>query len=595
MTKTEKYEWLKEAVRPLRPLIVEIFTASLFVNLLALSTSIFVLQVYDRVVAQSGLTTLQGLTIGMALVIVFDYAIRQARSGLLREGAMKLDMTIGSGIFDKIMCLPLRKLEQRSTAFWQSLFQDVDRVRSTLSGASAVVAADLPFAILALALIFLIAKPVSWVILAVIPLFLLLAWRSGSTSATAERLERTATLRRDSLVAEMIGARTTIKAVGGRAFLRTMWEKRHADTIAQSIERGASVDRHNALGHGLHIATIVAMTSVGAIGILEQQMTVGSLVAANMLAARVIGPLNQLVQHFRTLSAFRQSINRLDEVFSMAEDIQEHAVMLDRPAGKLVVDKAIFRYAKDDQSNAIEGVSCGFGPGGLHALVGANGCGKSTLLKLLRGVYRPLSGRVMLDDGDLAQFSESELTGWIGYVPQNCQLIAGPIKANIVMGYPDATDEDIIAATKLAGVHKDILDLPGGYASSVGENGEMLSGGMRQRLSIARAFVGDRPMLLMDEPTSDLDPDAEQELVAILRKFAENHTVIVATHSMVLLEACDNILVLDKGRVRGGGPAFEVLSHLQGTTSGRDFGAAVEPTAVPGSNVKKTGPKGKKS
>ncbi len=579
MAKPEKNNWLKEATRPLRSQVVEIFTASLFINLLALATPVFVLQVYDRVVAQSGLTTLQGLAIGMALVVLFDFAIRQARSGLLREAAMKLDMAIGGSIFDKIMCLPLRKLEQRPAAYWQALFHDVDRVRSTLSGAAAVVMADLPFAILAMVLITLIAAPVSWVVAIAIPLYVLLAWRAGSTNSSAEQLERRATLRRDSLVAEMIGARTTIKAVGGREFLRSLWEKRHADTIAQSITRGAKADRHHSFGHALHIITIVAVTSVGAIGILEQQLTIGALVAANMLVARIIAPLNQLVQHFRSITAFRQSIDRLDQVFAMAEDIQERSVTLDRPQGKIVAEKTIFRYAKEDQNNAIEGVSCGFGPGGLHALVGANGSGKSTLLKLLRGVYRPLSGRVLLDDGDVAQFSESELNDWVGYVPQNCQLIAGSIKANIVMGFPEATDEEIITATKLAGVHKDILDLPGGYASSVGENGEMLSGGMRQRLSIARALVGDRPILLMDEPTSDLDPQAEQELVAMLRTFAQNHTIIVATHSMVLLEACDNILVLDKGHVKGGGPAFEVLNHLQGAASG-NFRSNAEPPAA---------------
>lgn len=565
----DKTEWLKNAIRPIRPLLTEVFIASLFVNLLGLATPIFVLQVYDRVVAQAGITTLQGLVIGMAVVIVFEYALKQSRGGLLREAAMKIDVTVGSTLFDKVLKLPLRSLEQRPSAFWQALFRDIDQLRTTLSGASAVVTTDVPFAVLSVILITLIAPPVSWVILSVIPLFALLAWRASRTNTKSEQQERKSTIRRDSMISEMVSTRTTLKAVGGREYLRTQWEKRHADTIHHSVRRGDYAERHQNLGHVLRSITLVAMTSVGALGILSQELTVGALVAANMLAMRVVGPLTQMVSQFRAYASFKQSIARLDQVFTMTEDTQERSVALARPKGRIVMEKLIFRYARGDQNNAIEGVTAGFGPSGLHALVGPNGSGKSTMLKIMRGLYPPLSGRMLIDDGDMAQFSEGELSEWIGYVPQSCRLLAGSIKANIQMGFGDATDEAIVKAAQLAGVHKDILDLPEGYAAQVGENGDMLSGGMRQRLSIARALVGDRPVLLMDEPTSDLDPAAEQELVMILKELSATHTIIVATHSMALLESCDHILVLEKGRVKGGGPAFEVLTHLQAASDAR--------------------------
>ncbi len=566
----DRSEWLKDAIKPIRPLLAEVFVASLFVNLLGLAAPIFVLQVYDRVVAQSGITTLQGLVIGMIVVIVFEYALKQSRGGLLREAAMKIDMTVGSTLFDKVLKLPLRSLEQRPSAFWQALFRDIDQLRTTLSGASAVVTADVPFAILGIILITMIAAPVSWVILSVVPLFVLLAWRAGRTNTKSELQERRSAIRRDSMIAEMVNTRTTLKAVGGRDYLRTQWEKRHSDTIRQSMRRGNHTERHQNLGHVLRSITLIAMTSVGALGILSQELTIGALVASNMLAMRVVGPLTQMVTQFRAYASFKQSIARLDQVFSMTEDVQERSVALERPTGKIVMEKLIFRYARDDQNNAIEGITAGFGPTGLHALVGPNGSGKSTALKLMRGLYPPLSGRILIDDGDLAQFSEGELSDWIGYVPQSCRLLAGNIKSNIQMGFRDATDEAIVRAAQLAGVHKDILDLPNGYAAQVGENGDMLSGGMRQRLSIARALVGDRPVLLMDEPTSDLDPVAEQELVMTLKELSATHTIIVATHSMVLLESCDHILVLEKGRVKGGGPAFEVLTHLQAASDARE-------------------------
>ena len=560
---TDHRNWFRTAFRAIRSALAELLVASLAINILTFAVPVFILQVYDRVIAQAGLTTLQGLVIGMAAVIIFDFIMRQARSALLRESAAKLDSNIGQSLFDKIMSLPLRHLEARPTAYWQALFRDVDHIRSFMSGASVVALADVPFAVLGVILISLVAPPVTIVLYIAIPIFILLAWRAGSVSARKEIDERKVTNRRDALLGDMIGARTTVKAVGGGAYLRRQWERRQADTIAENMERGAAAERYHHIGQALQLVTLVSIAGIGAIGILDQTLTIGSLVAANMIASRVIQPLNIMVGQFRAFSQFRQSLGRLDQVFNLPSSNQETSVSLRRPQGRIVLEKVIFRYSRDDQQNAVEGVSAGFGPCGLHAVVGPNGSGKSTLLKLLRGLYTPLSGRVTIDDGDLAQFSDAECHNWIGYVPQSTRLVAGPIKANLVMGGDDPSDEELVRATTLAGAHADILALPGGYATPVGENGDSLPGGLRQRLAIARALVGDPPVVLMDEPTNDLDPEATSTLINTLKTLSKDHTVVVATHSVDLLEACDNILVLEKGRVKGGGPAFEVLNHLQ--------------------------------
>lgn len=555
--------WFRTAFRAIRGALGELLVASLAINVLTFAVPVFILQVYDRVIAQAGLTTLQGLVIGMAGVIVFDFIMRQARGALLRESAAKLDSSIGQSLFDKIMSLPLRHLEARPTAYWQALFRDVDHVRSFMSGAAVVALADVPFAVLGIILISLVAPPVTVVLYVAIPIFILLAWRAGAVSTRFEQSERKVTNRRDSLLGDMIGARTTVKAVGGAAYLRRQWERRQADTIAENLERGAASERYHNIGQALHLVTLVSIAAIGAVGILDQTLTIGALVAANMIASRVIQPLNQMVAQFRAFSQFRQSLGRLDQVFNLPSTNQEPSVNLQRPQGRIALEKVIFRYSRDDQQNAIEGVTAGFGPCGLHAVVGANGSGKSTLLKLMRGLYAPLSGRVLIDDGDLAQFSDAECHGWIGYVPQSTRLVAGPIKANLVMGGNDPSDEELVRAATLAGAHGDIVALPGGYATPVGENGDNLPGGLRQRLAIARALVGDPPVLLMDEPTNDLDPETTTVLITMLKSLARDHTIVVATHSVDLLEACDNILVLEKGRVKGGGPAFEVLNHLQ--------------------------------
>ena len=554
--------WFRSVVRPLLPLLQEIFSASLFVNLLALATPVFVLQVYDRVVSQAGLTTLQGLVIGMGVVVLFDFVLRQARSALLQEAAMTIDAEIGQRLFDKFLGLPLRSLERRPAAFWQAAFRDVDHVRSTLSGAFAVLVADVPFALFGALLVILIAAPVAWVLAVTIPLFLILAWRSGSTMRSSGHEERRATIRRDALIAELIAGRTTAKSLGVRKFMRTLWEERQAETIDSAVTRARRADRYHNLGHALQILTTVAMTGVGALAILEQQLTVGALIAANMLAGRILAPLNQLIYQWKAYTVFRQAISRLDQIFSMPEDLQERALELARPQGRMTLDAATFRYQSDDQNNVINGVRAQLGPASMRAVVGNNGSGKSTLLKLLRGLYQPMSGRILLDGGDLAQFSEDELLAWIGYLPQECRLFTGSIKNNILIGSPEAEDAAVTKAATLAGVHAQILDSPKGYRTQVGESGGALSGGMRQRITIARAFLGDPPVILLDEPTSNLDRQAEVDLANTLKKLSADHTVVVVTHSPALLELCDNILVLDQGRITGGGPAKEVLPRV---------------------------------
>lgn len=272
-------KWFKTAFRAIRRALGELFVSSLAINLLSFAVPVFILQVYDRVIAQAGLTTLHGLVIGMAVVIVFDFTMRQARAALLRESAAKLDAGIGQALFDKIMSLPMRHLEARPAAFWQALFRDVDQIRSFMSGAAFVALADVPFALLGIILISIVAPPVMIVIFVAIPVFVLLAWRTGVVSTRHELSERRATNRRDGLIGDLIGARTTVKAVGGSSYLRRQWERRQADTIAENMERGASTERYNNLGQSMNLVTLVAIASIGALGILDQTLTIGSLVA----------------------------------------------------------------------------------------------------------------------------------------------------------------------------------------------------------------------------------------------------------------------------------------------------------------------------
>jgi len=555
--------WLKPFLAPLRPIFYEMLAMSVFINLLALVVPIFSMQVYDRVIGKSGLSTLWGLVIGVALVLIFDYVMKTSRSRIMQRVALRVDVEVGRKLFDKITSLPLNVLESKSSGYWQALFRDVDLIRSTLSGPPAVLLADLPFTVIFFVVMYIIAKPLVPVLIVIWTLYIVIAWRSSAVMSGANRGERKSTETRDVLVSEMINGRTTIKALGLERSMRPIWIEAHADNIEKSSFRGNKTDTYSNTGASLSVIATVGLTTVGALAIINQELTMGALIATNMLSSRLLGPLNQLVGTWRIYANFSQSVGRLGSVFSQASDRMSTQIEMERPKGEIVIEDVVYSYSEKGP-NVVDGVKVGIRPGGLTAIVGRNGCGKTTLIKMVQGLYRPASGRVLLDGADIAQFSRAQLVTWIGYVPQETVLFAGTIRDNIAYGRPGASDEEIIKAAEAAGVHKFIIDLADGYGTEIGEAGQRLSGGQRQRIAIARALVSNPPVLLMDEPSGHLDRQAEEELRATLKELSQDHTVILVTHSPVLLQGCDNLIALDRGKIALAGPAKDILPRLFG-------------------------------
>lgn len=549
---------------PIFPILGEIFTSTLVINLLTFAVPLFILQVYDRVIAQAGLSTLQGLMIGIAGVIVFDFILRQARSGLLQNAALRIDAVLAKQLFEKFTSLPLRVLERRPSAFWQAVFHDVDHIRTALSGVAAILVADLPFVVIGVILIVAVAQPIAWALLIIIPFFLLLAVLSSWSARRNTLEERGATMRRDSMVSEIIADRAVIKALGLGPNLKARWEDHQKSTIESALSRAASTERYHNLAKTLLLSSTATLTGFGAIAIINQDMTVGALIAANMLVSRILQPLNQLVVQWKTLSLARQSYKRVKSVLDYPEDQIEPTLKLERPKGKITLENLSFSFSKDQNTPVLSNITAHFGPTGLHAIVGPNGSGKSTLLKLLRGLYAPNGGRILIDQGDLEQFSETEKLSWFGYLPQETSLLSGSVKENLSVGFEPPSDADITHATKAMGLHDEILDMKQGYATQVGEHGTELSGGLRQRLSLARTLVPNPAVMLLDEPSNNLDLRAEKNLALLLKKLSKERTVIIVTHSTALLEVADSIMVLDHGKLKAGGKAKDILPVLRG-------------------------------
>ena len=557
-----KLGWLRAIILSSKAQLRDVILVSFFVNLLALSVPVFVMQVYDRVIFHGGLNTLYGLIAGIIFVLIFEYVMRQGRSRIFQAFAVRLDVVIGRKLYDKVMNLPLLTLESRPTAYWHLLFRDLEIVRNGLSGPSAALAIDLPFAVIFFFIVCVIAPPISWVLLAVMPLFMVLAWRSGISMDSVAMLEHNVIISRDDFMGELLSARETVKSSALQKSLKPVWEARHGDLIYRSRERGQVADTHQTLAHVMMVSSTVAVTTIGALAILDQKMTIGALIAANMLGARMIIPMTQLVSQWRIFSQLRQSVTRLDTVFKLDGERSKTGVKLALPKGKLKFEKINFAYSNNtaDVVSGIEGV---IGPKGMHALVGSNGSGKSTFLKVVSGLYSPDQGRVLIDGADISQFSRDVLAYWVGYLPQETSLFSGSIRDNIAITQPEVTDPAVIEAATMAEAHDFILDMPDGYATMLTENGGNLSKGQRQRLALARAFLKNPPIMLLDEPTSNLDANAEKNLAANLKIASQQSTVLAVTHSAEVLSVCDSILVMEKGRIVMAGPAKQVLDRLK--------------------------------
>lgn len=563
---------LQNLMRGLWPQYRELAFLSLFINFLALAVPIFVLQVYDRVVFFAGISTLQALVFGVAVAIAFDFVLRQARSRVLQRASVRVDAALSARLYDKLSRLSLRDLERSEGARWQVLQQDVARVRNTLGGIPVVLAVDVPFAFLFLVLIAVIAFPILWVVLLAVPLFVLIAVLSSRAAAVSARREQASLMARDASVAEFIHGRTTLKSLDLSPQVQERLELEQSETIMTALERGRQNDTFSNLGLALTLLTTVAITAVGAVAILDQSITIGALIATNMLANRLIAPLNQLVGTWRTWSAFQMARRRLEDVFALPDERGRTAVAMVRPEGVMAVENATFRY--DTGEPVLSGVNFTLRPGGLHGIVGRSGSGKSTLIKLMQGLYMPESGRVLIDGADIGQYARADLAKWIGYAPQETFLLSGSIRDNIARREHSDTDSEVVRAARLAGAHEFIVDLPDGYGTEVGEAGSRLSGGQRQRLAIARAVFGDPPVLLLDEPTANIDRPAEEQLREALLGLAGDHNVVVVTHSPVLLGACENILVLERGQIAAAGPGGDILPRL---FAGEATPASLEP------------------
>lgn len=513
------------------------------IGLLALLPSIFTLEVFDRVIFRQGFSTLVALLAGVAVALIVEWTLRRRRSANLREAGALIDWGLSSTLLDKMLGQPLRTLEDRPAASWVALFRDVGAVRTLLTGPVVQSLFDLPLAVFAIVIVGLVALPVLPVVLGMVCVFAAMAWWFADEVKQGKVAELQQARSLDMFTAEMCRARESVKALAQHESVAAQWKTGYEQWLAESFSRGSEMEETKELTHSLLIASSIVITATGAVAVANQWMSIGGLIAANMLAIKAISPIATLSGAWRQLAQSIEAARRLDKVFAQPSETGSAGVSLPRPKGAMTLDEVSFRY--DEQSEPVfKKVSLSLAPAQFYSVVGKNGVGKSTLLKLVTGLYRPDEGRVLIDEYDLQQFSRHETASWIATLSQNVYFLDGTIADQLRRAAPETTDEQIVKACKLTGVHSFISRLPQGYATVMREGGRTLSAGVRRKIALAQVLLRNPAVLVLDEPTNDLDHMSELQLIASLRLIAKMRTVIVVTHSAELVASSDVALAV---------------------------------------------------
>jgi ATP-binding cassette subfamily C protein LapB len=578
----EQPHWFWSVIRRFWPNYSHVAIAAFIVNTLALASPLFIMSVYDRVVPNGAVESLVALAIGMALAITFDFILRTVRSRIIDMTGKKIDVVLAANIFEHVLSV---KMAQRpaSIGVLANQLRDFESVREFFTSGTVVSATDLLFAILFVAILFIIAGPLAWIPLFVLPVMLIVGLLIQIPLSRAMRRLQAESAARHGVLVEALSGLETVRALGAEARMQTAWERSIAATARSSedVHFWASMAL-TATGTAQQITTVL-MVVVGVFLILNGQITVGALVASTMLAGRVLAPISGIATVVTRATQTMIALKAIDRVMQLERERPPERTFVARRVehGRVTFDNVTFRYPNGDH-DALERVSFKINAGERVGIIGRVGSGKTTVGRLMVGFYEPQDGRILVDDVDVRQYDPADLRAGIGFVLQDTDLFYGKLRDNITLGRPAATDEEVLAAARLAGVESFIAGHPMGYDMNVAEGGSSLSGGQKQAIGLARVLIRQSKVLFLDEPTAHFDVRSESEFLERLKTLARGElTIIVSTHRPSLLALVDRLLLFDGGRLVADGPRDKVLALLQNAG-----GKPPQPVPAPPTGIK---------
>ncbi|MDD8061029.1 MULTISPECIES: type I secretion system permease/ATPase [Shewanella] len=554
--------WLKQSIIDAAPIYRDALVASILVNIFALVSPLFIMNVYDKVVPNLAFDSLWVLAIGASIAYLFDFVMRQLRSYLIDVAGKKVDIIVSSKLFAKAIGIPLSERSPSVGGMARQL-GEFDSIREFLTSATITSLVDLPFAILFIIVIYIVAGD-----LAAIPvisgLFIIgvTIYAQPRLKASIEESNRFASLKHGHLI-ESLTAIEAIKANGAEGIVQKSWQQMIGHTANWELKTKKIT---NFLANFANFAvqtSVVAVVILGVYRLADNELSMGGIIAAVMLTSRAVTPMAQLASLITRGNYTRSSLRQLDEIMAKESEFENkgNLVSKERLNGKITADNISFSFPEAEKP-ILHPMSIHIEPGERIAIIGRNGSGKSTLAKLLLGLYSPSQGSLRYDGIDAGQIHPSDLRRNFGYLPQDVTLFHGSIRDNILFGTRQVSEHQLIRAVQLSGVSQFTHLESEGLDMQVGEGGLSLSRGQRQTVALARATLNDPPVLLMDEPTASLDARAEKQFMRSMAQVSKNRTLLLITHKMHLLNLVDRIIVLERGHVLADGPKDEVLAKL---------------------------------
>jgi ATP-binding cassette subfamily C protein LapB len=558
--------WLVDALLAHRGTYYRAALAALFTNIFALASSLFSMVVYNRIVPSGATASLIALSVGMAVVLLFDFVLRVLRGWFVDIAGRDVDAALGNAMFARLLSLRMADRQGSAGAF-SGLLRELETVRETLASTTLIALVDLPFTLLFLGVIAMIGGPLVMVPLLMVPAVVL---ASLAVQPALDRLARENLgqgFSKQGIVVETVAGLETVKAGRAGPMLEARWHKAMTENAGSALSsRLLSAVAINVAQSAQTIAYVGTVIH-GVFMIADGNLTSGALIAASILSGRVVAPLGQVAGLLTRLSATRAAIARLDQFMANpAEPGAKASVRRLWLKGGIEFADVTFRYPGKSQP-ALNGVTLKIQPGERVGIIGKVGSGKSSIARLALGLYQPDSGQVLIDGADLRQFHPDDLRGNVGAVLQDVTLFSGSIRDNITLQAPQVDDAEMLRVARLSGIYDIIGALENGFDLMLADRGEGLSGGQRQGIAIARALAGKPPILIMDEPTSAMDNQAESQLIDRLREELMGRTLLLVTHRTAMLKLVDRLVVMAGGRIVADGPRDVVLRSLAGQSA----------------------------
>ncbi len=556
--------WFSKLLQRFRGLIIHLLAMTFLINFVALSVPIFIMVVYDKVIGARSLDALPYLIAGVAILILMDLVMRFFRARILGVIAGRLDYLIGAETFRQLIYLPPLFTERSTVTAQLSRLKQFDSVRDFFTGQNAAIALELPFVIMFLLVMAVIAGPIALIPLLAIVGYVIFGLLWLPHLGTKVQSSSLANSNKHRMLMQTVAGRREIKAIGGEGVWWQRFREISGEAIMANYQTYIANGILNVIAQSL-TATAALMTILfGTLGVVEGDLSIGALIATMALLWRVLSPLQGLFLSFFKFQQMARAIRQINQLMTLQVEREgnESGLMLSNVKGSINLDRVSFRYGPD-QDPALMGVSFSVEPGQTLAILGDTGAGKSTTLKLIAGMYRSQGGSVAVDKVDIRQLNAMDLRRAIAYVPQELQMFHGTIAQNLRLNNMLATDEELIQAVRYAGILDNILALEKGFDARIGDSTtDRLPPGFLRSLSLARALVNPTRIVLLDEPGASLDDEGDRKIIDQLNRMHGDRTVVMVSHRPSHIRLADKAVILDQGMVVFAGNPNEAVTIL---------------------------------